>query len=120
MTTTSWTADELRAAAETHRELPPEYQTAVIESFLSKVDREIDARVDARVAVHGHGRARSPRSSTPAFFVLATLVAGIPLSAIAVAAGQHPAGFWGLLVVWVSIVAIDVTYIGRHRPSDQR
>jgi hypothetical protein len=120
VTTTSWTADELRAAAETHRELPPEYQTAVIESFLSKVDREIDARVDARMAVYGSGRARSPRSRTPAFFVLATLVAGIPLSAIAVAAGQHPAGFWGLLVVWISIVAIDVVYIGRHHQPDQR
>ena len=120
MTTSSWTADEIRAAAETHRELPPEYQTAVIESFLSKVDREIDARVDARMAGYGGGRVRSPRPHTPAFFVLATMVAGIPLSAIAVAAGQHPAGFWGLLVVWISIVAIDVAYIGRHHQPDQR
>jgi hypothetical protein len=117
--TSSWTADEIRAAAETHRELPPEYQTAVIESFLSKVDREIDARVDARIAGHGTGRVRSARPRTPAFFVLATLVAGIPLSAIAVAAGQHPAGFWGLLVVWISIVAIDVVYLGRHHQPDQ-
>jgi hypothetical protein len=117
VSTSSWTADEVRAAAETHRELPPEYQSAVIESFLSKVDREIDARVDARLAGYGGGRVRRPaRSHTPAFFVLATLVAGIPLSAIAVAAGQHPAGFWGLLVVWVGIVAIDIAYIGRHQP----
>jgi hypothetical protein len=60
------------------------------------------------------------RPRTPAFFVLASLVAGIPLSAIAVAAGQHPAGFWGLLVVWIAIVAIDITYIGRHQPPDRR
>ncbi|HEX4255571.1 MAG TPA: hypothetical protein VH089_10815 [Streptosporangiaceae bacterium] len=120
MTTSAWTADEIRAAAETHRELPPEYQSAVIESFLSKVDREIDARVDARIAGYGSGRPRLGRPRTPAFFVLASLVAGIPLSAIAVAAGQHPAGFWGLLVVWISIVAIDIVYIGRHQPSDHR
>lgn len=120
MTTSAWTADEIRAAAETHRELPPEYQNHVVESFLSKVDREIDARVDARMAGHSTGHVRSMRSHSPAFFVLATLVAGIPLSAIAVAAGQHPAGFWGLLVVWISIVAIDVTYIGRHQPPDRR
>jgi hypothetical protein len=117
VTTSAWTADEIRAAAETHRELPPEYQSAVIESFLSKVDREIDARVDARIAGYGSGRPRLARSRTPAFFVLATLMAGIPLSAIAVAAGQHPAGFWGLLVVWISIVAIDIVYIGRHQPD---
>lgn len=117
----SMSADEIRAAAETHRELPPEYQNAVIESFLAKVDREIDARVDARLAMHGQGRVRDRRPRTPAFFALATMVAGIPLSAIAVAAGQHPAGFWGLLVIWVAIVAIDVAYISRFRmPFNER
>ena len=114
-------ADEIRAAAETHRELPPEYQNAVIESFLAKVDREIAARVDARLAMHGQGRVRDRRPRTPAFFALATMVAGIPLSAIAVAAGQHPAGFWGLLVVWVAIVAINVSYISRFKmPFNER
>ena len=111
----SMSADEIRAAAETHRELPPEYQNAVIESFLAKVDREIDARVDARLASHGRMPGlRRPRSA--AFFVLTTLVMAIPLSAIATAAGVHPAGFWGLLVVWVGVVAINVTYLSRLRP----
>jgi hypothetical protein len=115
----SFSADEVRAAAETHRELPPEYQAAVIDSFLSKVDREIDARVDARVASYGSGRLHPSRGHSPAFFVLATLIFGIPLSAIAVAAGQHPAGFWGLLVVWTGIVAINMVYLGRWRPPGQ-
>ena len=43
-------AGELRAAAETHRELPAEYRDAVLESFVDRVGREIDARVDARLA----------------------------------------------------------------------
>ena len=116
MATSSLSADEIRAAAETHRELPPEYQNAVIESFLAKVDREIDARVDARLASHGHGRPRERRPRSPAFFALASMVLGIPLSAIAVAAGQHPAGFWGLLVVWVGIVAINVAHMSRFKP----
>jgi len=115
----SFSADEVRAAAETHRELPPEYQSAVIDSFLSKVDREIDARVDARVANYGPGRLRGGHGHNPAFFVLATLVFGIPLSAIAVAAGAHPAGFWGLVVVWVGIVAINLVYLGRWRPPSR-
>ena len=117
MATSSLSADEIRAAAETHRELPPEYQNAVIESFLAKVDGEIDARVDARLAACGHGRLRDRRRPrSPAFFALATMVAAIPLSAIAVAAGEHPAGFWGLLVVWAAIVAINVVYISRPKP----
>jgi hypothetical protein len=33
-----------------HRELGPEYSDAVMASFLDKVDREIAARVDARLA----------------------------------------------------------------------
>src|SRR6266487_5097160 len=43
-------AGELRAAAETHGELPSEYRDAVLESFVDRVGREIDARVDARLA----------------------------------------------------------------------
>lgn len=118
MITSSFSADEIRAAAATHQELPPEYQAAVIDSFLSKVDREIDARVDARMASYGPGRRRLGASHSPAFFALATLIFGIPLTAIAVAAGAHPAGFWGLLVVWGGIVAINLAYIARHRPPD--
>ncbi len=41
---------EIRAAAEVHRELGPEYSDAVVASFLEKVDREIAARVEARLA----------------------------------------------------------------------
>jgi hypothetical protein len=43
-------AEDIRAAAEVHRELGPEYSDAVVASFLDKVDREIAARVDARLA----------------------------------------------------------------------
>ena len=49
MSTSSFTPDELRAAAEVNQELGPDYRDAVLESFLDKVGREIDARVDARL-----------------------------------------------------------------------
>jgi hypothetical protein len=38
------------------------------------------------------------------------MVLGIPISAIAVAAGAHPAGALGLIVVWVAIAAINLGY----------
>src|SRR5436190_8346692 len=50
VTDTPLSAGELRAAAETHKELGPEYRDAVLESFVERVGREIDARVDARLA----------------------------------------------------------------------
>jgi hypothetical protein len=89
--------DEIRAAAEAHHELPPEYQNAVIESFLDKIGREIDARL----ASYSRGSApEQHKQRSPAFFAISSMTLGIPLSAIAVAAGAHPAGFLGLLVVW--------------------
>jgi hypothetical protein len=41
---------EIRAAAAAHDELGPEYSDAVVASFLERVEEEIDARVDARMA----------------------------------------------------------------------
>src|SRR5579859_6556108 len=55
-------AGELRAAAETHKELPLEYRDAVLESFVDRVGREIDARVDARLA---QAAARAPQHAAP-------------------------------------------------------
>jgi hypothetical protein len=42
--------EDIHAAAETYRELGPEYHDAVVASFLEKVDREVAARVEARLA----------------------------------------------------------------------
>jgi hypothetical protein len=124
--TSSLSYEEIRAAAEIHRELGPDYQGAVIESFLDRVGREADARVEARIAA-GLGTpgpradsrpARPPRHGQPAVIALGSMVLGIPLSAVAAAAGAHPAGFWGLLVVWVAIAAINIAYAIRLRPPD--
>jgi len=123
-------AGELRAAAETHKELPTEYRDAVLESFVDRVGREIDARVDARLAQAAAGRPVAPQSAPPPpahkepkqFSVLAlalgSIALGIPISAIAVAAGDHPAGLWGLIVVWVAIAVINLGYAARLRPPD--
>lgn len=42
--------EDIRAAAETYQELGPQYHDAVVASFLEKVDREVAARVEARLA----------------------------------------------------------------------
>ena len=128
MSTSSLSPEEVRAAAEIYRELGPDYQGAVVESFLDRVISEIDARVDGRIAAgpRASGRpaesppARPPRHVQPAVIALGSMVLGIPLSAVGAAAGAHPAGFWGLLVVWVAIAAINIAYAIRLRPPDDR
>ena len=118
---------EIRAAAEVHHELGPDYRDAVIESFLEKVGREIDARVDARLAgnrtappapVHHAGRPAAhdhPRGSALALAIV-SMSLGIPLSAIVVGVGHHPVGVAGLFIVWAAIAVINVAY-SVHRPN---
>jgi hypothetical protein len=107
-------SEEIRAAAETHDELGPVYRDAVIESFLDRVGREIDARVDARLAqqqaVQPPARDRRGHSGSPMALAIISMALGIPISAVAVGAGTHPAGFLGLLVVWIAITAINIAY----------
>lgn len=55
--------DEIRAAAEVHNELGPEYQDAVVESFLARIDKEVGARIDAQLA---SARQAAPRVPDPA------------------------------------------------------
>jgi hypothetical protein len=50
---------EIRAAAAAHEELGPEYSDAVVASFLDRVDEEITARVEARLAA-APGRPETP------------------------------------------------------------
>ena len=45
-----------------------------------------------------------------AALAITSMALGIPISAIAVAAGTHPAGFMGLLVVWIAIAVINIAY----------
>ncbi len=129
MTGTSLTPDELRAAAETHRELGPDYQSAVIDSFIDKVGKEIDARVDARLMQaqvpapypgpyqghmprqHGHGR-----NGGQLALAIVSMSLGIPLTAIAL--GQH-AGDFALLIIWLGIVAVNVAYALYNRPPSK-
>jgi hypothetical protein len=119
-------AGELRAAAETDKELGPEYRDAVLDSFVERVGREIDARVDARLAQAAarpvapqparSPPARQPKQVSPLAMALGSIALGIPITAIVVAAGAHPVGFAGLLVVWIAIAVINVAYAEKLRP----
>src|ERR1700679_3130360 len=99
-------SEEIRAAAENYSELGPGYRDAVIESFLEKVGGEIDARVAARLAAlppEPTRRRRGSASGSPLALAVISMVLGIPISAIAVAAGSHPAGARRLFLVLAGV-----------------
>lgn len=72
---------DIRAAAEVHRELGPEYSDAVVASFLDKVDREIAARVDARLAA---ARPAEPTELDNRHALLKGIVIGIAASGVSI------------------------------------
>ena len=50
MSTSPVSPEDIRAAAEVHAELGPEYSDAVVAAFIAEVDRQVAARVEARLA----------------------------------------------------------------------
>ena len=107
---------EIRAAAETHKELGPEYSDAVIESFLERVDREITARIDARLGPVPREQPVQPAQSNSRRTLLTgvmigILVAGVPSYLVAASAGGVIAGdetqvLLVIAVLWAIAVAI--------------
>jgi hypothetical protein len=115
---------ELDATLHARRELGEEYDSALVESFLEKVDQRIDSTVERRVRRHlgeqqlvvarGTHRPRPTDSWGERFgFGVVSLVLAIPLSAIGGGVGHLP----GLVTAWLGIVGVNVAQALRTRPD---
>ena len=125
---------ELDATLHARRELGDEYESALVDSFLEKVEQRVDGAVERQVRRHlaeqqmvvARG-ARSPQSSDSFGerfgFGIVSLVLAVPLSGI----GAGISGLPGLLVAWGGIVGVNVVQavrlnpglFSRHRKSSQ-
>ena len=109
---------EIRAAAAAHAELGPEYSDAMVASFLERVDEEIAARVDARLA--GIAQPEPPAELDHRRTLLKGVCVGIAVSGIAVLAvgGNAPERLhrliWVLLALLV-VCAAGAEWAGRRR-----
>ncbi|MDI9829653.1 hypothetical protein [Streptomyces sp. KAU_LT] len=115
---------ELDATLQARRELGEEYESALVDSFLEKVDQRIDGAVERRLRRHLAEQqmtaARGARSSraTDSWgerfgFGIVSLVLAIPLSAIGGGIAHLP----GLLVAWAGIVGVNVAQVARTNPA---
>ncbi|KPI16655.1 hypothetical protein OK074_8317 [Actinobacteria bacterium OK074] len=113
---------ELNATLQARRELGEEYDAALIDSFLEKVDQRIDSAVDRRVrravaeqqmmVARGARPARAGANSGSGGdswgdrfgFGVVSLVLAVPLSGI----GAGVSGLPGLLITWAGIVGVNV------------
>ncbi|MER5651103.1 hypothetical protein [Streptosporangium sp. NPDC002524] len=107
---------DMRATVEARRDLGPEYETALIESFVSRLDATIAHRVRSEMHAAGVPAAKprkNPNSSIP--IALGSMGIGIPLTAIA----AQTSGTAGLLLAWGGIVAINFAHaLSRWRERD--
>ncbi|MFD3947822.1 hypothetical protein [Streptomyces sp. NPDC058579] len=115
--------NELDATLHARRELGTEYEAALVDSFLGKVEKGLDATIDRqvrrRLGEQQVATARGDRPRTPGAdgfgerfgFGIISLVLAIPLSAIAVA----QAGLPGLIVAWLGIVGVNAVHAFRDR-----
>ncbi|MGW3244233.1 hypothetical protein [Streptomyces sp. NPDC001070] len=114
---------EFAATMQARKDLGEEYESALIDSFLEKMDQRIDSQVERRVrrelAEHQTAFARAGRRVGPEArgqgggrfgarygFGAFSLIMAIPLSAIAADKGDLP----GLLVAWIGIVAVNAAH----------
>ncbi|MFF0222590.1 hypothetical protein [Streptomyces sp. NPDC004629] len=115
---------ELDATLQARRELGEEYESALVDSFLEKVDQRIDGAVERRMrrqlAEQQMQVARGSRSPKPTDswgerfgFGIVSMVLAIPLSAIGGAVGHLP----GLVVTWVGIVGVNTVQAARTTPG---
>jgi hypothetical protein len=116
MSTSPLSPQEIRAAAEAHKELGPEYSDAVIESFLERVDREIAARVDARLEPVSRARPVPPAQPNSRRALLTgvgigILIAGVPSMLVVASAtrtivSDEKQVLLVIAIFWVIAVAI--------------
>lgn len=110
--------EELAAVLEARRELGKDYEPALVESFIERLDKVIDARVQAGLAERRRGEAERAESQGGQLQLgIWSLVLGVPITGIA----GPTTGTWGLLACWSGIAAVNLSYALsrfrlRHRP----
>lgn len=94
-------AKDLEATVAARAELGQEYEPALVESFVERIDAQIERRVDAELQ-------RRERDEKAGGFdtglVYATMGIGIPLTAIAGGIADLP----GIIVAWTGIVGVNL------------
>jgi hypothetical protein len=115
---------EIQAAAAAHEELGPEYSDAVVAAFLDRVEEEIAARVEARMAEAPRYRT-APPTPVPADehgrrmllrgIAIGVVIGGFVVSVIGGNAGEH-ARRLALLLLAIAVIYAVVSAVRQGRP----
>jgi hypothetical protein len=91
--------DELEATLAARRELGPEHDDHLVAGFLDRIDKDLDRRIDARLA-----RRKAPtRSSHHNAFVITLTSLGVSIPLLGIASGSIVA----MALVLAALVAVN-------------
>lgn len=107
--------DELRAAYQARKDLGPEYEDALIESFLQKMDQEVDRRVEDRLAQQRQVREVQPVAGSGQRLALAIVSLTLGVVASVAALGAEAKG--AVLAIWIGIAVVNVAFMLGNRPG---
>jgi hypothetical protein len=108
--------EEVAGTLAARQALGEEAEDAIIREFLDRSGRGIDARVEARLAEweQQHPLPRKPHTDRSGLaLAIVSLVAGVPLTGIAVAFKDN--SLIVALVIWIGIVLVNLVYNSSHR-----
>ncbi|MFJ9340051.1 hypothetical protein ACIRP0_12265 [Streptomyces sp. NPDC101733] len=102
---------ELGAALDARRELGPEYEAALVDSFVEKVETQVRRRLAEERLQYARGGSDAAAAAVGNFgerfgFAIVTLVLAVPLSAIA----ATQAHLSGLIVCWLGILGVNFVH----------
>ena len=95
---------ELEAAIAARKELGAEREEELVESFLSRIERELDKKIDERLEKQG-----APRKEDHTMRIaLGSIALGI--GATAVANGMGSAGIVVAVMAWIAIAIVNIAH----------
>lgn len=108
---------ELDATLDARRELGPEYEPALVDSFVDTIHTQIRRRLAEERLAAARGDRPGHSADDGNFgerfgFAIITLVPAIPLTAIA----ATQAHLTGLLISWAGIVAVNFAHAAKRLP----
>jgi hypothetical protein len=100
--------DELEAAVTARQELGREREPQVVDAFLDRIEKQIDARVDDRLSRDRYAPQRRARGSDWPAALLGISSLGIGIGATGAATSQGEG--WVAAVAWFAIVLVNAMY----------
>jgi hypothetical protein len=109
--------EEIGAAVAAHAELGRDYDHAVAEGLIDRIGAEVDRRVDARLSGASRRAVRGGRPGTFPTLVMGLGSMGLGVGGTAVVlsnAGRNGAAAAMVLIIWIAIAVINVTFSNRR------